>query len=129
MEPKIPIIILNWNGIDDTIECLDSVMKLNGDNYVVYLIDNNSEIEQQEKIKELFSANDKVKLRFNKTNKGFTHAHIDIWEEELKNKNTVKILLKVYKKLENNKINQTCLDTYTAFSTIFSRGFYLCKKK
>jgi GT2 family glycosyltransferase len=93
MEPKIPIIILNWNGIDDTIECLDSVMKLNGDNYVVYLIDNNSEIEQQEKIKELFSANDKIELRFNKTNKGFTHAHIDIWEEELKNENTPYIAL------------------------------------
>jgi len=31
--PKVSIIILNWNGVNDTIECLDSLKKINYPNY------------------------------------------------------------------------------------------------
>lgn len=40
---KIYIIILNWNGTDDTIECIESLLKINYDNYQLILVDNNSE--------------------------------------------------------------------------------------
>lgn len=43
MAPKVAIIILNWNGWEDTIECLESVYQLNYSNYQVVVVDNSSE--------------------------------------------------------------------------------------
>jgi len=40
--PHVTIIILNWNGLHDTIECLESVLKLDYDNFNIILVDNNS---------------------------------------------------------------------------------------
>ena len=40
--PKVAIIILNWNGWRDTIECLESVEALTYPNYEVILVDNGS---------------------------------------------------------------------------------------
>ena len=42
MEPLIGIVILNWNGTADTLECLESVTKLVDANYRIYIIDNGS---------------------------------------------------------------------------------------
>jgi len=50
--PRISIIILNWNGWEDTIECLESVYQIKYPNYDVIVIDNGSENESIEKIKE-----------------------------------------------------------------------------
>lgn len=41
-QPKVCIIILNWNNLQDTIECLESVAKLNYRNFEIILIDNDS---------------------------------------------------------------------------------------
>jgi len=43
MNPKVYILILNWNGWQDTIECLESVFRLNYDNYQVVVCDNQSQ--------------------------------------------------------------------------------------
>ena len=40
--PKVSIIILNWNGKEDTIECLESLRKLDYPNYDVIVVDNGS---------------------------------------------------------------------------------------
>lgn len=40
--PKVIIIILNWNGKEDTLECLSSVGQLDYPNYVVVVVDNGS---------------------------------------------------------------------------------------
>ncbi|MCK5353578.1 MAG: glycosyltransferase family 2 protein [Methyloprofundus sp.] len=40
--PKVAVIILNWNGKDDTLECLSSVNQLNYPNYDVIVVDNGS---------------------------------------------------------------------------------------
>ncbi len=42
MNPRVSIIILNWNGWQDTIECLESLYQINYDNYHIILIDNGS---------------------------------------------------------------------------------------
>lgn len=42
MEPKVSIILLNWNGWEDTIECLESLYHINYNNYNVILVDNHS---------------------------------------------------------------------------------------
>ena len=50
--PRISIIILNWNGWKDSIECLESVYQITYPNYDVIVVDNGSENESVEKIKE-----------------------------------------------------------------------------
>ena len=40
--PEVSIIILNWNGLEDTIECLESLKKITYPNYKVIVIDNGS---------------------------------------------------------------------------------------
>lgn len=49
--PHIAIITLNWNGLEDTKECLDSVLKNSYPNYSIYLIDNGSKNNDLEEIK------------------------------------------------------------------------------
>jgi len=49
--PKVAIIILNWNGWKDTIECLESVFRNTYPNYQVIVIDNGSTDGSMEKIK------------------------------------------------------------------------------
>lgn len=51
--PKVAIIILNYNGYDDTIECLNSLEKINYDNKDVWVLDNGSTDESVKKIEEL----------------------------------------------------------------------------
>lgn len=40
--PKVTILILNWNGKEDTIECLESLRHINYPNYDILLVDNGS---------------------------------------------------------------------------------------
>jgi GT2 family glycosyltransferase len=49
--PKVSIIILNWNGWMDTIECLESLFKISYQNYNIIVIDNGSEDDSIIKIK------------------------------------------------------------------------------
>jgi Predicted glycosyltransferases len=53
--PRVSIIILNWNGWEDTIECLESLYQINYDNYNVILVDNDSKDESIKEIKNHFS--------------------------------------------------------------------------
>jgi len=62
--PRVSIIILNWNGWRDTIECLESVYRINYPNYDIIVVDNNSKDESIEKIKEYAKGNVKIKSKF-----------------------------------------------------------------
>jgi GT2 family glycosyltransferase len=42
IKPLVSIIILNWNGYQDTIQCLESILKLDYDNYRIVVCDNDS---------------------------------------------------------------------------------------
>jgi GT2 family glycosyltransferase len=50
--PKVAIIILNWNGWHDTIECLESLYRIIYQNYQVILVDNGSTNKSVDKIKD-----------------------------------------------------------------------------
>ncbi|WP_161486053.1 glycosyltransferase family 2 protein [Desulfotomaculum copahuensis] len=50
MSHKVSVIILNWNGCEDTIECLTSLQKCDLRNIQVILIDNGSEDSSVEKV-------------------------------------------------------------------------------
>ncbi|MBW2183557.1 MAG: glycosyltransferase, partial [Deltaproteobacteria bacterium] len=41
-QPKVFIIILNWNNLQDTVACLESVKELNCQNFEIVLVDNAS---------------------------------------------------------------------------------------
>lgn len=49
--PRVSIIILNWNGWEDTIECLESVYQIRYPNYDVIIVDNKSEDDSIQKIR------------------------------------------------------------------------------
>lgn len=72
MQRKVYIIILNWNGFEDTAECLKSIMELDYDNYKVILVDNGSVDGSVEKFN-ISSPN--IKLIKNKNNVGFASAN------------------------------------------------------
>ena len=52
MNPKVSIIILNWNGWKDTIECLESVFRIDYSNYQVIVVDNGSTNDSMKRIKD-----------------------------------------------------------------------------
>ena len=50
-EDVIPVVILNWNGEDDTIECLKSIRRSVPAGFVAVLVDNGSKLESIERLK------------------------------------------------------------------------------
>jgi GT2 family glycosyltransferase len=67
---KVCIIILNWNGLDDTIECLESLKKLSYPDHHVLIVDNGSTGNDVSEIKARFA--DYVHIIENPKNYGFT---------------------------------------------------------
>jgi GT2 family glycosyltransferase len=47
---KTGVITLNWNGWQDTIECLNSLLEMDTQDFCVFIVDNNSSDESVEKI-------------------------------------------------------------------------------
>ncbi|MDD3985372.1 MAG: glycosyltransferase family 2 protein [Methanobacterium sp.] len=64
MHPKVTVIILNWNGWKDTLECLESLYQNNYPNYDVIIVDNNSEDNSVQKIKEYCNGQIIVESKF-----------------------------------------------------------------
>ncbi len=54
INPKVAIIILNWNGLKDTLECLSSVKKIDYPNYCIIVVDNGSTDGSQKVLRESF---------------------------------------------------------------------------
>src|SRR5437870_4175576 len=50
--PLVAIVVLNWNGASDTIECLRSLDRIDYPNYVVIVVDNGSQDDSIQRIKE-----------------------------------------------------------------------------
>ncbi len=68
MQPNVSIIVLNWNNWKDTIECLESLYRINYINYNILLIDNGSDDDSVSKIKEYIKGDLVVKSNFFKFN-------------------------------------------------------------
>jgi GT2 family glycosyltransferase len=64
MNSKVAIIILNWNGWEDTIECLESVYQITYPLYDVIIVDNGSKDDSLEKIKNYAEGNIRVESKF-----------------------------------------------------------------
>jgi GT2 family glycosyltransferase len=69
MNPKITIVILNWNGYEDTSECIISLQKITYDNYQIVVVDNGSDDEEFNKLKNNFPL---IQVLRSDDNLGFT---------------------------------------------------------
>jgi len=81
----IPIIILNWNGIDDTIQSVKSVLNQSHQSFKIFLADNNSSNNEGEKLKKEFENNKSIEVILFTENHGFTKAHNLIFEKYILN--------------------------------------------
>lgn len=92
MRPKVSIIIVNWNGAVDTLECVESLEKITYSNYEIIIVDNGS---ADSDIKQLKNSLDKrnVSLILNDTNKGFTGGNNIGINAALKNNSDFVLLL------------------------------------
>ncbi len=69
-QPSVSIIILNWNGLEDTIECLESLKKITYPNYEVIVVDNGSKGNDAQLLEERFG--DYIHLIKKDRNYGFS---------------------------------------------------------
>jgi GT2 family glycosyltransferase len=69
--PLVAVVLLNWNGWQDTINCIQSLLESSYSNYVVIVVDNASTDDSVGKIKTTFAANQKVKIIQNDQNSGY----------------------------------------------------------
>lgn len=70
-EPKVTIIILNWNGMDHTLRCLESLLRIDYYNCDVIVVDNNSEDGSPKAIADSFPT---VQIMRNSQNVGFAEG-------------------------------------------------------
>jgi GT2 family glycosyltransferase len=71
--PSICIIIINWNGWKDTAECLDSLLRISYANYHVIVVDNDSQGQDVEILKERFG--EQIHIIENQRNSGFAEGN------------------------------------------------------
>ncbi len=80
----IPIIVLNWNNADDTIECVKSALAQSWPDKNILVGDNGSDVADYNEVARELSDNKSVRIiRFNE-NLGFTKAHNILITEALK---------------------------------------------
>jgi GT2 family glycosyltransferase len=102
--PKVSIIILNWNGWEDTIECLESLYKITYPNYEILIVDNASKDGSIERIRDYANGMIKVEspyIIYDPGNKpiqvieaqhDFSESFKDNCANYLKNSNILKII-------------------------------------
>jgi GT2 family glycosyltransferase len=76
------IIILNWNGWQDTLECLESLYQVDYPNYDVILIDNGSKDKSIKKIREYAEGEIRVESKFFEYSSGNKPIKIVEYTEE-----------------------------------------------
>jgi GT2 family glycosyltransferase len=72
ISPRVSIIILNWNGLNDTKLCIKSLRQINYDNYNIIVIDNGSNNNEADILAEQFGTN--ITLIRNPINVGFSEG-------------------------------------------------------
>lgn len=70
--PRVVIVLLNWNGWRDTLECLESLRNIDYQNYEVVVVDNGSTDESVTEISKIKSQIPNSTLLTNQENLGFS---------------------------------------------------------
>jgi GT2 family glycosyltransferase len=61
--PNIAIILVNYNGYQDTIECVKSLLQLHYPNFTIFLIDNNSTNDSTHQIEKFLSSDTNLQYK------------------------------------------------------------------
>lgn len=69
--PSVLIVVLNWNGIDDTEACLPSLFAQDYKNVSILVVDNGSTDDSVKRLATLTDMHENLTVIKNKTNKGF----------------------------------------------------------
>lgn len=80
---SIPVIVLNWNGVYDTIECVDALLASDGVDFRVVLVDNDSSADDFEHLRARYESHEKIELRRNAQNLGFARGVNAVLQEVL----------------------------------------------
>jgi GT2 family glycosyltransferase len=72
MRPKVAIIVLNWNGYEDTKRCVQSLEQITYPNYEILIVDNGSTDGSAARLRQDFP---KHQLVANPMNLGFSRGH------------------------------------------------------
>jgi len=67
-QKKVYIILLNWNGKNDTLECIASLKEIDYEKYKIIVVDNNSEDDSVLEVRKQYP---EIKIIENKENLGF----------------------------------------------------------
>ena len=70
--PKVSIIILNWNSLEDTSKCLESLKEIKYANFEIILVDNASDGNEVDILNEKYG--DMIEIIQNKENLGFARG-------------------------------------------------------
>lgn len=89
-ESKVVIIILNWNGKQNTVECLNSIKNINYSNYEIVIVDNGSTDGSPYILDTLYP---KIKKIYNNKNYGFAEGNNIAIRYSMKNKPDYFLLL------------------------------------
>jgi GT2 family glycosyltransferase len=118
--PIIFIIILNWNGKTDTLECLESVSKINYKNFGVTVVDNGSDDGSVDTIRKNFS---QITLIKNRENLGFAAGNNVGIRYALNNGADFVFLLNNDTVVEPNILSELVI----AYKSLQNPGFLGCK--
>lgn len=72
MTPRVAVVTINWNGIADTISCIQSLLSCTYDQLSVFVIDNHSDNNEAEKLRITFADDERVTVIPHNHNAGFT---------------------------------------------------------
>ena len=85
--------MLNWNGIEDTLEAVEALMQQTYKDFMLYLVDNGSAQDNVDILKKEFGNDARIELILNDKNLGFTEGNNVVMKELLKKDYKYMVLL------------------------------------
>ena len=73
-ERPVPVVVLNWNGIEDTLRCVEHLLASRGVAFRAIVIDNGSAGDDYARLTDRFGNDPRVELRRNARNLGFARG-------------------------------------------------------
>jgi GT2 family glycosyltransferase len=105
-DEKLHILIINWNGLNDTIACIDSIFATDIEDFKIVLTDNNSDNQEFELLQKKYSSNKNITFVQNDSNIGFTKASNQSLSALLKLESSFVFLLNNDAVLESNTLKR-----------------------
>lgn len=75
MQKKVGIILVNYNGYEDTIECIESIKKSTYRNYKIVIVDNDSPDGSGKLLNDKYSTDQDIVVLLNEENAGFSEGN------------------------------------------------------